>query len=73
MDEILAVGDAQFQEKNGERMLELMTGRTTVMFVAHSIEQVRAICDRVLWLEHGKTKMIGETQTVCDAYENNEK
>lgn len=70
VDEILAVGDAQFQEKSKARMLELMAGGTTVLFVSHSIDQVREMCDRVLWLEQGKAKMIGETQAVCDAYEN---
>lgn len=70
VDEILAVGDAQFQEKSKARMLELMGGGTTVLFVSHSIEQIREMCDRVLWLEQGKVKMIGEPQAVCDAYEN---
>lgn len=70
VDEILAVGDAQFQEKSKARMLELMGGGTTVLFVSHSIDQIREMCDRVLWLEQGKVKMIGEPQAVCDAYEN---
>ena len=68
VDEILAVGDADFQAKSKQRMLELMGGGTTVLFVSHSLDQVREICDRVLWLEHGNVKMIGETQAVCDAY-----
>lgn len=69
VDEILAVGDAAFQEKSKARMLELMGGGTTVLFVSHSLEQIREMCDRVLWLDHGTVKMIGETQAVCDAYE----
>jgi len=68
VDEILAVGDAAFQEKSKKRMLELMSGGTTVLFVSHSLEQIREMCDRVLWLEHGKVKMYGNTQSVCDAY-----
>lgn len=68
VDEILAVGDAQFQEKSRTRMLELMGGGTTVLFVSHSIEQVRAMCNQVVWLEHGKTKMIGSAEEVCRQY-----
>lgn len=68
VDEILAVGDADFQEKSKKRMLELMGGGTTVLFVSHSLAQIREMCDKVLWLDHGQMKMIGDTQTVCDAY-----
>ena len=69
VDEILAVGDAAFQEKSKKRMLELMSGGTTVLFVSHSLEQIQELCDRVLWLEHGERKMIGKTVSVCSAYE----
>lgn len=69
VDEILAVGDADFQEKSKQRMLELMGGGTTVLFVSHSLEQIREMCDRVLWLEHGQVQQIGPTKEICDAYE----
>ena len=69
VDEILAVGDASFQQKSRARMLKLMRGGTTVLFVSHSMDQIREMCDRVLWLDHGQVKMLGDTQTVCDAYE----
>lgn len=69
VDEILAVGDAAFQEKSKARMLELMSGGTTVLFVSHSLEQIREMCDRVIWLEHGQIKAIGATKEICDAYE----
>ena len=69
VDEILAVGDASFQQKSRARMLELMQGGTTVLFVSHTMSQIREMCDRVLWLDHGTVKMIGPTQEVCDAYE----
>lgn len=68
VDEILAVGDAAFQEKSRKRMMEMMSGGTTVLFVSHSLEQIRQMCSRVVWLEHGTVKMIGPTQEVCDAY-----
>ena len=69
VEEILAVGDAAFQEKSKTRMLELMGGGTTVLFVSHSLEQIREMCDRVIWLEHGQIKAIGATKEICDAYE----
>lgn len=69
VDEILAVGDAAFQEKSKRRMLELMGGGTTVLFVSHSLSQVREMCGRVVWLEYGRVKMGGKAQEVCDAYE----
>lgn len=68
VDEILSVGDANFQEKSRRRMLELMGGGTTVLFVSHSLEQIQEMCNRVVWLEHGRVKMIGPAQEVCDAY-----
>lgn len=69
VDEILSVGDAGFQEKSRKRMLELMGGGTTVLFVSHGLDQIREMCNRVVWLEHGRIKMIGRAQEVCDAYE----
>lgn len=69
VDEILAVGDAQFQEKSKKRMLELMGGGTTVLFVSHGIEQVREMCSRAVWLEQGKVQVIGTTNEVCKLYE----
>ena len=68
VDEILSVGDAAFQKKSHARMLEMMGHGTTVLLVSHSIEQVRSLCDRVIWLDHGKIVEQGETQTVCDHY-----
>lgn len=68
VDEILSVGDASFQEKSRRRMMELMGGGTTVLFVSHSLAQIREMCDRVIWLEHGRVKMFGKAKEVCDAY-----
>ena len=69
VDEILAVGDAQFQEKSKRRMMELMGGGTTVLLVSHNIKQVRELCSRAVWLEHGRVRAIGEAKKVCDMYE----
>ena len=69
VDEILSVGDSDFQEKSRSRMMELMSGGTTVLFVSHNIDQSRCMCQRVIWLEHGVSQMIGETNEVCDAYQ----
>ena len=68
VDEILSVGDAQFQEKSKRRMLELMGGGTTVLFVSHSIGQIQEMCSRVVWLEHGRMRMQGMAEEVCAAY-----
>ncbi len=68
VDEVLGVGDFKFQQKCEKRINELLAGETTVIFVSHSIEQVRRLCTRVLWLEAGKLKMLGDTETVCAAY-----
>lgn len=68
VDEILAVGDEAFQRKSRTKMMELMGGGTTVLFVSHSLGQIREMCNRVIWLDHGKVVMQGEVNTVCDAY-----
>ncbi|MBR2722577.1 MAG: ABC transporter ATP-binding protein [Clostridia bacterium] len=68
VDEILAVGDMEFQEKSYARMMELMSHGTTVLLVSHNLDQVRDRCDRVIWLEHGNVVAIGETQEICDRY-----
>lgn len=70
VDEILSVGDAEFQVKSGKRMQELMSGGTTVLLVSHSVEQIRELCDRAIWLEQGTLKMIGDVNEVCDCYYN---
>ena len=69
VDEILAVGDENFQQKSRKRMMELMSGGTTVLFVSHNLWQIREMCDRVVWLEGGHVKMFGPVNEVCDAYD----
>lgn len=68
VDEVLAVGDYKFQQKCMKRMRELLDGGTTLLFVSHSIDQVRKLCDHAVWLDHGEARMIGEANEVCDAY-----
>ena len=67
VDEILAVGDMAFQAKSEAKMLSMIGGGTTVLFVSHSIEQIKKVCDRVVWLEHGGVQKIGGKE-VCDEY-----
>ena len=69
VDEVLSVGDADFRKKSLNRMMELMSGGTTVLYVSHDLQSIRKMCTRVVWLDHGEVKMFGDTQTVCDAYE----
>ena len=68
VDEVLAVGDFLFQEKCEKRIKYMMDKGTTILIVSHSIEQIERLCNRVLWLEKGKMRMLGEMQPVCDAY-----
>lgn len=68
VDEILSVGDENFQAKSRARMMELMSGGTTVLFVSHNLRQIRGMCDRVLWIDGGNQRMIGLTEEVCNAY-----
>ena len=68
VDEILSVGDMKFQEKSKNKMLEMIKGGTTVLYVSHSLESIKQLCTKVIWLEHGEVQMIGETEKVCEAY-----
>lgn len=70
VDEVLAVGDFRFQEKCRERMQKMLSGGTTLLFVSHSADQVRELCKKALWLEHGKIKAYGPADEVCKEYEN---
>lgn len=68
VDEILSVGDEAFQKKSHARMLELISGGTTVLLVSHNLKDIREMCHRVVWLDHGQIKMIGNANEVCDHY-----
>lgn len=69
VDEILGVGDADFQIKSQNRMMEMMGGGTTVLMVSHNIKQIREMCDRVVWIEHGQVVDYGDAEHLCSEYE----
>ena len=68
IDEILSVGDIQFQKKCEKRIGSLIREGTTVLFVSHSIEDMEKMCDRVIWLDNGKKVMEGETEEILKQY-----
>lgn len=72
-DEVLSTGDAAYARKCAEKIKEIKEGGTTFILVSHSLGQVRNMCSKVLWLDHGRTKMYGDAKAVCDAYEKDSK
>ena len=68
LDEVLAVGDADFRKKSMGKMQELLERAGTIVFVSHSLPQVADFCDRALWLEKGRVRQIGEAKEVVDEY-----
>ena len=70
IDEILGVGDVNFQKKSRDKMKSLMDGGTTVLLVSHSIPQIRELCDKAIWIDQGHLREIGEVNKVCDHYMN---
>jgi ABC-2 type transport system ATP-binding protein len=68
VDEILSVGDAPFQQKSEQKIMSMIHGGATVVFVSHSVESIKKICNRVMWIDHGDMKMIGEAKEVLSAY-----
>lgn len=68
VDEILSVGDIAFQQKSENKMRSMIGGGTTVLFVSHSIEQIKKLCNRVVWLDHGNVKEIGLAEEICEKY-----
>ncbi|MET0230382.1 MAG: ABC transporter ATP-binding protein [Rhodanobacteraceae bacterium] len=68
IDEVLAVGDAEFQEKSGDALRRRMGEGHTVVLVSHQERQIATLCDRVLWVEHGRSVLEGERDKVFEAY-----
>ena len=68
VDEILSVGDIKFRKKSSEKINELIAEGVTVLLVSHSINQIRKICNKCIWIESGRIVMEGPSDEVCDAY-----
>ena len=68
VDEILSVGDLAFQQKSEEKMLSMIRGGTTVLYVSHSVGSIMKLCDRCIWLDHGKMRAVGPAEDVCCDY-----
>mgnify|MGYP002508604287 FL=1 len=69
VDEVLSVGDFRFQEKCERRIQAMADQGTTILFVSHSIAQVKKICDKIAWLESGQLKRFGSAEEICKEYE----
>ncbi len=69
LDEVLSVGDGAFRKKSENKMKEIIDGGATTILVSHSIEQVRTLCNKVLWLNKGKQVAFGKADELCDKYE----
>lgn len=70
VDEVLSVGDFRFQQKCEQRIRHMMDLGTTILFVSHSIQQVKDICNKVVWLDHGVMKRFGNSLEICEEYSN---
>jgi len=68
IDEVLGVGDVNFQKKSKDKMKSLMDGGTTVLLVSHSIPQIRELCDKAIWIDKGTVREMGEVNKICDNY-----
>jgi ABC-2 type transport system ATP-binding protein len=70
LDEVLSVGDGSFRKKSEEKMKSIISGGATTILVSHSIGQVRSMCNKVLWLDHGNQIAFGDdVNKLCDKYE----
>lgn len=70
LDEVLSVGDGAFRKKSGDKMAEILKSGVTGILVSHSVEQVREMCNKILWLDHGLQICFGpDVQNACNAYE----
>ncbi len=70
LDEVLSVGDGAFRKKSGDKMKEIISGGVTAILVSHVMPQVRELCNKILWLDHGKQVIFtDDAELACDAYE----
>lgn len=68
IDEVLGVGDVNFRKKSSDKIRSLMDKGTTVLLVSHSIPQIRELCEKAIWIDHGRIVEIGEVNEVCNHY-----
>lgn len=68
VDEVLSVGDFRFQEKCERRIKEMIKDDVTIILVSHEMEMIEKLCNKVIWLDHGSVKKMGDTVSVCEAY-----
>ncbi|MBE6861995.1 MAG: ABC transporter ATP-binding protein [Ruminococcus sp.] len=69
LDEVLSVGDGAFRKKSENKMMDIIKGGATTILVSHSLNQIRRMANKVLWLDHGQQLAFGETAEICDRYE----
>ena len=69
LDEVLSVGDGAFRKKSENKMKEIIGSGATTILVSHSLDQIRSLCTKVLWLEKGQQIAFGETEALCDLYQ----
>lgn len=68
LDEVLSVGDGAFREKSEAKMKEIIRNGKATILVSHSLDQIRRMCNKVLWLDHGRQIAFGETEKICGDY-----
>ena len=71
VDEVLTVGDAEFQKKSGERIAEFRKNGATVLMVSHNLALIETMCQRTVWLDHGEIRFLGTTTDAVQAYQAN--
>ena len=68
VDEVLSVGDYKFKEKCTKRIKEMIEQGTTIIIVSHEIDMIEEVCNKVLWLDHGRIRGFGDTDKICSQY-----
>ena len=70
LDEVLSVGDGAFRKKSASKMNEILQGGATTILVSHSLDQIRELCNKALWMNHGKQVAFGDAQSICNQYQS---
>lgn len=68
VDEVLSVGDFRFQQKCENRIRKMIEDGVTILLVSHDMDMIERLCNKVLWLDHGEMKDMGDTKSVCEEY-----